>query len=408
MNLIASEQIIYQSPSSADVFCYSPDLIRLPSGRLLAGFDLGGPGVVKLPGVKTTHGDCATGNQGKIFASDDDGATWQHMADLPMYHARFIVDGNTVYFLGHDKAITISASTDGGCTWGPVSEFEGQFQWHQSPCAVHYEEDAIYLTMEIYQGAEWPAVSIVMMRGKRGTDLTRRENWELSNEFKYPENLPSSNGVPFFEGGTCLCPDAEKDKRYCGPPCFLESHVVKLHSDRHLLHEQDTLHIICRQHSGITNLAALLKCRIAKDAPMEISLVHSPVGSPMLHIPFPGGHMKFHVIFDEISQLYWLVSSQSTDSMTRPELLPDNRYGLPDNERHRLALYFSSNLIDWCFAGMVAVGENALISRHYASMIVNGNDLLILSRSGNENARSAHNGNMLTLHRVKDFRNLVY
>ena len=41
-------------------------------------------------------------------------------------------------------------------------------------------------------------------------------------------------------------------------------------------------------------------------------------------------------------------------------------------------------------------------------MDIDGDDLVILSRSGDENAQSAHNGNIVTFHRVKDFRGLVY
>ena len=41
-------------------------------------------------------------------------------------------------------------------------------------------------------------------------------------------------------------------------------------------------------------------------------------------------------------------------------------------------------------------------------MIISGNDLLILSRSGTENAKTAHNGNIITLHKVNDFRTLRY
>ena len=118
--------------------------------------------------------------------------------------------------------------------------------------------------------------------------------------------------------------------------------------------------------------------------------------------------MKFHVVYDEKSKLYWLVTSQSTDSMRRPELLSNDRYGLPDNERHRLALYFSSNLFDWCFAGMIAISPSPKQSRHYASMVICGDDLLIASRSGDELASSAHNGNLNLLHRVHNFRDLVY
>ena len=128
----------------------------------------------------------------------------------------------------------------------------------------------------------------------------------------------------------------------------------------------------------------------------------------LFHVPFPGGHMKFDVVYDEVSRLYWLASTQSTDSMTRPDCLPDDRYNLPDNERNRLVLYFSKNMFDWCFAGVIAQGRSAKESRHYASMIISGNDLLVLSRSGTPRAKTAHCGDIITLHRVRNFRSLQY
>lgn len=118
--------------------------------------------------------------------------------------------------------------------------------------------------------------------------------------------------------------------------------------------------------------------------------------------------MRFHILYDEPSRLYWLLSSQSTDSMTRPELLGPERYGLPDNERHRLALHYSTNCVDWQMAGLVAVGESPKEARHYASMAVDGDDLVVLSRSGDKRAKSAHDTNLITFHRVVDFRELVY
>ena len=406
MNLIASEQIIYKSPSPEDVFCYSPSILVLPSGRILAGFDFGGPGVGKLPGIKTVSGDSKAGNQGKIIASDDGGKTWIHLADLAMFHARLFTDGNRVYFLGHDYGITISASDDEGETWTDIKLLDDSCQWHQSPCAVHTDEDYIYLTMEKKVGNAWPDVAPVMMRGKRGTDLTEKANWSFSNPLFYPADLPSTLGIPFYKTGI-LNPNGA-DERYCGPACFLESHAVKIRDKNHILYDENAIHVWMRQHSGLTNIAALAKCTIRDDGSMELGLEHSPAGTPMLHVPFPGGQMKFDICYDEETKYYWLAASQTTDSMTRPELLPDDRYGVPDNERHRLALYFSTNMFDWCFAGMAAIGKTNRHSRHYASMVIFKDDLLILSRSGDENAKSAHNGNLLTLHRVENFRKLIY
>ena len=94
--------------------------------------------------------------------------------------------------------------------------------------------------------------------------------------------------------------------------------------------------------------------------------------------------------------------------MRRPDELPFERYNLPNNERHIFGLYFSRNCIDWCFAGVVARGETPQQARHYASMVVVSEDLLVLARSGDARAHSAHDGNLITLHKVRSFRHLVY
>jgi hypothetical protein len=41
-------------------------------------------------------------------------------------------------------------------------------------------------------------------------------------------------------------------------------------------------------------------------------------------------------------------------------------------------------------------------------MVADGDDLLVLSRSGDERAKNAHDGNLITLHRIENFRDLVY
>ncbi len=77
-------------------------------------------------------------------------------------------------------------------------------------------------------------------------------------------------------------------------------------------------------------------------------------------------------------------------------------------ETGRLVLHFSKNMIDWCFAGLAAAGPSPKQARHYASMDMDGDDLVILSRSGDARAKSAHDGNLITFHRIRNFRDLVY
>ena len=118
--------------------------------------------------------------------------------------------------------------------------------------------------------------------------------------------------------------------------------------------------------------------------------------------------MRFHILYDDKTKLFWLLSTQATDSMTRAEKLDKERFNLPYDERQRMVLHFSKNLVDWCFAGLVAKGDSPKQARHYACMDIDGDDLIILSRSGDADAKSAHDGNIITFHRVKNFRDLVY
>jgi len=51
---------------------------------------------------------------------------------------------------------------------------------------------------------------------------------------------------------------------------------------------------------------------------------------------------------------------------------------------------------------------NARQGRHYAAMDIDGDDLVILSRSGDDNSASAHNGNIIAFHRACNFIDLIY
>ena len=113
----------------------------------------------------------------------------------------------------------------------------------------------------------------------------------------------------------------------------------------------------------------------------------------MLFTHIPGANLKFYLCYDEATQLFWLLHSQ-----------PDGRM----QERRRLALSYSPDLLRWTFAGLVAVGPADNAARHYATMAIDGDDLVIVSRSGDEHARNAHDGNLVTFHRVRNFRSLVY
>lgn len=409
---------IFESPDPARIFVYSPGLARLPDGRLIATMDMSGPGMAEMPGPsRRIEGGGLW--YGKIFLSDDNGRSWRHSADYPFMHARPFAAGGSVYVLGHCNDLTMIRSDDGGETWSePRKLTEGQV-WHQAPANVVYAKGCVYLVMERITRPDihgWPVsvMAPVLMRGKAEADLTRRDNWTFASELVFEEAVPEDAldyfGVPFYRvegrgGHNRIVPG-----RTCFRMGWLETNVVRIVDENHYFFDPsgNTFHLWMRAHTGGTGFAALAKAVEREDGTIETMLETVPSGKRVAFVPCPGGQMKFHIVYDDITRLYWLLSTQATDSMTRAERLPADRFNLPNNERNRLQLHFSTNAIDWCFAGLVAKTDYAVASRHYASMVIAGDDLLIASRSGDERASCAHNGNLITLHRVERFRELVY
>ncbi|MEK3721286.1 sialidase family protein [Paenibacillus sp. FSL H8-0034] len=407
---------VYQSPDPSSIACYSPGIARLPGGRLLATIDIMGIGLEQLGGSKGIRNGKEI--QGKLLISDDGGQTWQQQLDFPLMHARPFACGSNVYILGHCQDLMIIQSGDGGNTWSePIKLTIGE-QWHQAPCNVHYANGCVYIVMERFAASDvsgWPVsvIAPVTMRGRMDADLTIRENWTFASELVFRDAVAVSEldyfGVPFF-------PTLPKETmevapgRHCAPIGWLETNIVQFQDPNHYWYDPSgrTFHLWSRAHTGGTGYAAIAKVVEHEDGSMTTMLETVPSGKTILYVPCPGGQMKFHIVYDDVSQMFWLLSTQATDSMTRAELLPKDRYGLPNNERQRLQLHFSRNCIDWCFAGMVAMVADNKQSRHYASMVIDGEHLHVLSRSGDEHAKNAHDGNLITLHTVSNFRGLIY
>lgn len=413
---------VYESPDPAAVFAYSPGLARLDSGRLIATMDQGGPGVAKLPGIRR-DGQLW---RGRIYSSDDHGATWMLRAETPMLHARPFAAGKAVYVLGHAGDLTIMRSDDGGTTWGAPARLTAKQRWHQAPCNVWYARDRIYLVMErntdpSFKGWAVSVLAPVVLSARVTDDLCRPDSWTFSSELSFRQAVekagtPRLIGAPFFPPGPTVplltaVANVNPDRRTMAPIGWLETNIVQFLDPDHLWCDPSghTFHLLLRAHTGAANLACLAKAvEDPATGQITVDLEKAPSGEPMLYVPMPGGHLKFHILYDDVTRRFWLLSSQATDSMTRPERLPPERYNLPNNERQRLVLHFSKNAVDWCFAGQVTDSGAPRQARHYASMVIDGDDLHVLSRSGDARALTAHDGNLITFHTVRGFRALAY
>lgn len=409
MKTIADERIIASSPSPENVFLGNPGLFRSSSGRLFFTHDFWGSGLPFLPGNKSKTGECPGGCQSKIYYSENHGTDWIFAADLPVQHGRIFEGADGVlYLLGQGRDLRIFRSLDNGESWSDAFILDHNGLWMQGTCSFVVREGMIHITMENRPDElerTWPGVDIILLSAALSDDLTRRESWHFSNRMSFSDIFSADDnfGIPFYPTG-CQLSMEQPDPRYCGDACFLESHVLEITDTSHILYEPETLYLVNRMHTGRSNFGSILCARRKADGCYVIDTFRAPSGRRMHMLSLPGGHLKFHIIHDKVSKFYFLASSIAMDSMTRPDRLPATRYNLPDNERNRCGLYFSSNLFDWCFVGIIAGTDNDRYARSYPNMLIDGDDLLVVCRSGDARANSAHNTNLATMHRIKDFR----
>ncbi len=388
MSIIADEKRIFESPSPSDIFCYTPALCHGFDGRLIAGFDLGGPGTEKLEGPRSKFGDYPSGNQMRILLSDDDGETWRESGTrLPMWHAMIFQAGGVLYAIGQGGPLFISRSTDNGEHWSDLAVLEDEHRWHQSAGRVDFRHGKVYLVYEQrIPNAPWPGVSPVLMAAKEDADLCDRNRWTFSEPFRAEPVFAelTAAGWPHFGGGAYG---------------VLETSVIRIYDPVHEFYDPEdrTVLLLMRAETGIGNVGAIAKGVEAADGSLRIELLKSAAGSRLFLIPFPGGQLKFHIDYDPVSKLYWMVASPRIDGFRKAPIF----------ERRRLELLYSSNGIEFQSAGLVANGKGERDSRHYASLLIDGDDLLVFTRSGDDRAKSLHDGNLLTLHRVKNFRSLA-
>ncbi|MBR0504517.1 MAG: exo-alpha-sialidase, partial [Kiritimatiellae bacterium] len=206
--------VVCKSPDPQRVYCFTPGICRLPSGRLVATCDLGGPGV--------------KGPRGRIFVSDDHGKTWRKTGEFPLAHARPFLAGGKLYILGHSGDLGVLRSSDDGETWSETEMLTKGEKWHQSACNVWYAKGNVYLVMERRvpspDGSNfgWGVNRIepVLMRAKETDDLTKRESWTFAESFCFdsifggnPDPELDYVGIPWYTAFTAFCPGVKNPKK---------------------------------------------------------------------------------------------------------------------------------------------------------------------------------------------------
>jgi len=382
--LLAGEKVLTTSPNPDSIYLYTPAIAEGFGGRFVVAVDYGGPGTYSLDGPKSDFGDYKAGNQIRVLLSDDKGRTWRETpARIPMMHEILFKAGGSLYTIGHSGRLLITRSDDNGETWSEPAVLCPEPRWHQSCTAVDVYDGKVTLVYEkwVAEKHKWPGVGPVLMQAREDADLTDPSNWKFSELYNPDDDMEAArpSGIPVNAPGA---------------PGMLETNVIRVHNPANPFYDATgkSVALLARASTGFPDIGVMLKGYEREDGSLAIGRFRKNEGE-VYFVHIPGGDLKFHILYDPESRLYWLLHSQIDGRM---------------NYRRRLALSYSPDLLRWTFAGLVAVGPTDHSARHYATMIQDGDDLFIVSRSGDERARTAHDGNIVTFHRIKDFRKLIY
>ncbi len=337
-------------------FLCSPSLVKVPSGALLASMDVYARG--------------APQNLTILFRSEDGGRTWRYLSELfPCFWGRLFVHRNVLYMLAVSTEygdLLIGKSEDEGRTFGTpavIARGSGHRSFpgfHKAPVRIQLYRHRLWTGVE-FGCTERGGYQPMLLSIDQDADLLNPENWTMTKPVWSQANWHCSIGTDrlnCLEGNAAVMPDGtlvdllRTDTTRCSPPYG----------------------------------QALLLC--ADPADPEKPLKYAGLSQ------LPGNLSKFELVEDEEAGGYYLVYNHIRDA----ECL---------FHRNILVVAWSRDLVHWeHLTDVCSYGDKdpREVAFQYPAAILDGDALLILSRTAWNGADSFHNSNFITFHRVENIR----
>ena len=358
-----------------------PSLARLPSGTLMSTFVLVRRGV-------PLNGQTSPEMRVLCCTSGDGGTTWNQVGALEgIDDGLLFIRDDTAYLLcgrpGRND-ILISRSDDEGRTWAdPVVLFEGRFWNTPTGCAVRnntlYWSYGVSSPDGLFNRTE---SRLTVVAGDLSRDLLDPAAWRMPPFLTYP-------GTP--EGLSCnLFPSPLPH----AADHWLEPNVVNVNG---------RIRVFVRVRidgQGTANICAI--CDVDDDG-KTLDWRFTQFSA------MPGAQCKFHIIPDEQTGYFWTpvnIPTQSQNAEHGAKMVAQGFLGTPGNERRFLMLQYSMDALNWFHAGCIAGWPSSVQGFQYASIIIDGDDLLVTSRTSKDR-ENQHDNDLVTFHRVADFRSLA-
>ncbi len=388
-------QVKYQ-PERTRTFLGSPSVLRLPDGALLVTHDYFGKGCPR----NHENEESLT----SVYRSEDDGNSWVNITHIMnCYWSTLFLHEGSIYILGTSQqygSIFIRRSDDGGFTWThPADEktgilFRGNPFWqppsyHCAPVAVLVHEGRIYKAFEDCDPTIWgTGFQACVISAPVGADLLDAANWTMSNKIPFnpawcPPEWGSVNKPGWREGNVVADPDGQ----LWDVMTFEASPLAREISPR---------------------LKILDEGR---------RLEFDPANG---YFEFPGAKAKFTLRRDPVTGKYLSIVT----NLAQVDLLLEMAATGPSTRLHRdhilrqrnfASLTTSDDLWNWRIVktllqddtGLTPEDSIRLTGFQYTDWIIDGDDLLFVTRTALRGAANFHDSNQVLYCVLKNFRDLL-
>jgi len=364
--------VAYQRSDNTGRGLDGPDLVKMKDGTIVA----------VIP-FKPNHGNWIC----HVVQSLDEGKTWtKPIAELPFCSAMLWEYKEILYMFAFPDwggNLLLLQSKDTGKSWShAITLFEGSFWNCQTGMAIR--DNYLYVALDDFVGkGEKRGPRIIA--GDLSADLMNPKSWRISNHVPFP-GLPESLMHPQMQEGY-------PSQR------MLEPAILNVNGRLRVLSA------VKPPFQATTNLCAVFDVTDdGKNIEINFTQFH----------PMPGGQVKFCIIYDEVSRLFWASVNYAADGQDQFNLNDpkEGRDGknypgaIGGNDRRFLMLQYSLDGLNWFPAGCVARAGRLGHSFMYPSHIIDGDDLLIIARSSID-GENRHDADSATFHRVSNFRKLA-
>lgn len=378
-------------PNKAEGYFMAPSLAKLPNGTLVAAAPLG---LAYPDGGQSLRSL-------RFYRSTDGGSSWKQVSELPhdSCEPNLFVHQGRLYLLitpnqNNSKlersnfprdgkwGVWVSVSDDEGVTWSPIKRvIEGPATPGQpapqhgtgGQTAMLLREGRLYLSVS----DNFERMAAVSCRLDQG--ILDPQAWKTSEMVEMP--IPSELVHKLFKGASAMR--------------VLEGNVVEV-SGRLLVIARAIIN-----GGGTANMGAVFEILDRLGEPLRLEFLQ--------FYPIPGGQMKFYIQHDEQSALYWMASnlpSNSTFLVANEAWSRAKKTNPWETDRRSLTLWYSVDSLNWFPAGWVARTQDWTQAFHYPVMLIDGEDLILVSRTGRDSGNQ-HDVDMVTFHRVRRFRDLA-